>query len=682
MALSGGDLVRIEGQAAGQFAVGVSLGEEVVGLSLERGDRVGAGRESQRRLLLTCQVDQRVGELRGIAALLSVHGLPAGDRLLGPLGVVLDRGCGVLGRLRREQLRAEEARLDQHRADSEPSNLRGQRLHPTLDPELRRGVSTCELAALEASRGGDRDHQAGALGAHHREGLAGHVDRAEQRGLDLGPELLRAQLLEEAGVEVACVVDQHIDPAEPVDRSRHGRLSVGRVGDVQLDRQEVATLSDRRADPLRVPSGGGHRVTSRQRGLGDVDAQTATSSGHQPNLLVAHAAAHPFGWSPVDLADRLDYARTAWSLCTPTQPTRRPRNHSHPSLAGTLAGSAPTTTSVATRWTQRPPPPSGRNGSPISSRSRTRFQLCLMSGQGRYSVGTAGPTPNSQIGSPRDSARREQMGPREPPGQPADVQSGARSQRRSEAWGRASDRPEGFDVTSQKQLKARVRTRMAATGERYAAARARLVGTGGDHDDLRSVVDSGWTLRGGSNPDSAALANVLANSGVIGPEGPLSEELIFLVAGGLGAGYILWEFQRDAGRIVTLGFTHLAQYFDRRLSAAISRLGVQPDWLRTSGAVGAAAELRRELAAGQPVIVWPDRYLIGYWQLPAFDGLGGHPVIAYAERDGRIHLDDRTLAPLTVAGEDVDRARARVGSYRNAMLAVRTRDTAIPEDGC
>jgi hypothetical protein len=39
----------------------------------------------------------------------------------------------------------------------------------------------------------------------------------------------------------------------------------------------------------------------------------------------------------------------------------------------------------------------------------------------RYSVGTAGPTPNSQTGSPRDSARREQRGLREPPGQPADV---------------------------------------------------------------------------------------------------------------------------------------------------------------------------------------------------------------------------------------------------------------------
>ena len=35
--------------------------------------------------------------------------------------------------------------------------------------------------------------------------------------------------------------------------------------------------------------------------------------------------------------------------------------------------------------------------------------------------GTAGPTPNSQTESPRDSATREQRGPREPPRQPADV---------------------------------------------------------------------------------------------------------------------------------------------------------------------------------------------------------------------------------------------------------------------
>src|SRR5687768_3569093 len=47
----GAPLARIEGEAAGQVAVGVGLDEEVAGPSLERGDRVCAGGEAQRRLI-------------------------------------------------------------------------------------------------------------------------------------------------------------------------------------------------------------------------------------------------------------------------------------------------------------------------------------------------------------------------------------------------------------------------------------------------------------------------------------------------------------------------------------------------------------------------------------------------------------------------------------------------------
>ena len=82
--------------------------------------------------------------------------------------------------------------------------------------------------------------QAGALGAHDRKDRAGDVHRAEQGGLDLRPEVLGADLLEEPGVEVAGVVDQHVDASEPVDGSLDGRLGVGGVGDVELDGQEVA----------------------------------------------------------------------------------------------------------------------------------------------------------------------------------------------------------------------------------------------------------------------------------------------------------------------------------------------------------------------------------------------------------------------------------------------------------
>ncbi|WP_154794560.1 BtrH N-terminal domain-containing protein [Occultella kanbiaonis] len=195
------------------------------------------------------------------------------------------------------------------------------------------------------------------------------------------------------------------------------------------------------------------------------------------------------------------------------------------------------------------------------------------------------------------------------------------------------------------------------------------------------VVDAGWTLRGGTDPDTAALANVLAHRGVVGPDGPLTEPLLLVVGGGLGAGYILWEFTHDDSRVVTLGFTHSWQYFDRRLAATVDRLGLDVRWSRTGGSVAAARALASTLEAGDPAIVWPDRYQVGYWNLPEFlDGQGGHPVVAYAGSDDRVHVDDRTLAPLTVPTAVLDRARARVGSYKNTMLVVQSSDTVVPAD--
>ncbi|MGH8921685.1 MAG: BtrH N-terminal domain-containing protein, partial [Actinomycetes bacterium] len=222
-------------------------------------------------------------------------------------------------------------------------------------------------------------------------------------------------------------------------------------------------------------------------------------------------------------------------------------------------------------------------------------------------------------------------------------------------------------MTSRKQLKARIRARMATTGERYATARAHLIGNGADP----LHIDHGWSLRGGTDPDAAGLAALLAHHNVTGPDGPLTEALLFGIGGGLGAGYILWEFKHDSSRAVVLGFANQWQYFSRRTERTLDRLGVHARWHRTGGARGAATRLTAELDAGHPAMVWPDRYHLGYWGLPAFlDGHGGHPVIVYAEENGRAHLDDRNLAPLTVARDDLDRARARVGSYRNALLVI------------
>jgi hypothetical protein len=236
-------------------------------------------------------------------------------------------------------------------------------------------------------------------------------------------------------------------------------------------------------------------------------------------------------------------------------------------------------------------------------------------------------------------------------------------------------------MTSKKQLKAKIRARMARTGERYVAARRHVVGDA--ERPATAVTDHGWTLRGGQHPDSAALANVLAHHGVTaGHTGePVSEALVFGLGGGLGAGYILWEFTAHDARILVLGFAADWQYFGRFVRAAADRLGVPVDAHQTSGIRGAAGRLTQALLAGKPSLVWPDRFRVGYWHQPThLDGHGGHPVVAYALDGARVHVDDRTLAPLTVPAATLDDARDRVVSYKNLLLTPRPDAGEIPAD--
>lgn len=137
-------------------------------------------------------------------------------------------------------------------------------------------------------------------------------------------------------------------------------------------------------------------------------------------------------------------------------------------------------------------------------------------------------------------------------------------------------------MTRQKHLKERVRARMSKTGESYTAARRRVVAARPEAED----GTGGYILRGGTHPDTAALANTLANAGVTAGGKQLSEELILGIGGGLGAAYILWQF---TGRppVVTLGFRNQGQYPERWLVKTCSRLGIEATLHETSGHVTA-----------------------------------------------------------------------------------------------
>jgi Butirosin biosynthesis protein H, N-terminal/Domain of unknown function (DUF4872) len=217
-------------------------------------------------------------------------------------------------------------------------------------------------------------------------------------------------------------------------------------------------------------------------------------------------------------------------------------------------------------------------------------------------------------------------------------------------------------MTESKHLKERIRARMARTGERYTTARRHVVGAGA----AAPADDHGWLLRGGLHPDTAAIANVLAHHGA-----RVSEAMVLGIGGGLGAGYILWEFREHGARIVVLGFRNQWQYPGRWAAKTLERLGVPFELHETGGARGAAARLDAALAAGRPALATVDRQEIGHWHMPAhLSGQGGYPIVVHGLDGDRARIDDRNLAPLSVGRERLEAARARVGSYKHRLVVI------------
>jgi hypothetical protein len=217
-------------------------------------------------------------------------------------------------------------------------------------------------------------------------------------------------------------------------------------------------------------------------------------------------------------------------------------------------------------------------------------------------------------------------------------------------------------MTDRKHFKHLVRERMRRTGERYTVAR-------------RHVAESapGWELRGGVHGDTAAFANVLANLGVEAAGGPLTEAMVLGVGGGLGAGYILWEFEAHAARSreLTLGFQRQWQYPARWAGELATRLGLHAEIHETGGTKRAAATLDAQLDRGLPAIAWIDTYTLGLRGEPAWRaGYGGAPVVVYERAGDTYAIDACSRARETVPADVLAAARGRVVSYKNRLITI------------
>jgi hypothetical protein len=231
-------------------------------------------------------------------------------------------------------------------------------------------------------------------------------------------------------------------------------------------------------------------------------------------------------------------------------------------------------------------------------------------------------------------------------------------------------------MTRQRALKRRIRERMAHTGEHYAAARRHFF------DDAVSATGAparqvdGYTLQGGLHPETASLASVLADAGVTSPADgrPYSEAMVLGLGGGLGAGYILWEFKRGDRRIVTLGFRIDWQYPERWTMRAGDRLGVRLKVDRTTSAGAATRAMDEAFEAGRRPIVWVDAMEFGTWPMPdSVSGTWGYPVVLIGrstEDPSTILVDERGDRPMRVSAGLLATARGRIGSYKHMQFTM------------
>jgi hypothetical protein len=232
-------------------------------------------------------------------------------------------------------------------------------------------------------------------------------------------------------------------------------------------------------------------------------------------------------------------------------------------------------------------------------------------------------------------------------------------------------------MTRQRQLKSLIRSRIDRTGEKYMVARRHV---------LNARPSSQYELRGGFEPETSACANAFANRGIIDPVTgqPISESLVLGVGGGLGAGYILWEFNATKGtprRVVTLGFRNQWQYPDRWLAKVCQRLGVFVQIHETSSVAKARDLLDQALDDGIPAIAFVSVADLPYWHLPAEQsGWWGYPITIYGREGDRYLVDDRNTGRITIGADHLAAARSRIPSYKNRLVVADPAASELDEE--
>ena len=187
-----------------------------------------------------------------------------------------------------------------------------------------------------------------------------------------------------------------------------------------------------------------------------------------------------------------------------------------------------------------------------------------------------------------------------------------------------------------------------------------------------TVID-GYEHFGGIHPETATIANTLRFLGVKNPATgqPFSEAMIFGIGGGLGACYILWEFQVHSRPAIVFGWQHLFNYPVRYVESLCKRIGATSDFHETGGVKKARKTLDDALEGGTPATLWLERELLDYYNRDPDDtGWFSWVVTAcgYDAAADSFTIDDTGARPFTVPSASLTASRQRVPSFKNRLL--------------
>jgi hypothetical protein len=224
-------------------------------------------------------------------------------------------------------------------------------------------------------------------------------------------------------------------------------------------------------------------------------------------------------------------------------------------------------------------------------------------------------------------------------------------------------------MTGQKHLKQRIRARMEKTGERYATARHHIIGQPSSlSPEPPTSPDARWHLPG-NIPATTALRVLLRAARHV----PLSEAMLFGIAGGIGIGVFSFYYEREDIATFFVGGRH--HWHDDRayLVDALGRLSIPAEVQESGGARAAESQLREALEAHGPCAVWVDAAALSHRAMPGtLSGSSYHIITVYSiDAEARTaRIGDLADEPITIDLDTLAKARARIKKDRHRLLSI------------